>query len=78
LYKITAEEIVATNPELSAGLKEGQKLLIPAVASTETPVNIKPVSSNDKTHVVENSINIVKTLRIKNLINMVPNCCRLV
>jgi LysM repeat protein len=55
LYKITAEEIVATNPELSAGLKEGQKLLIPAVASTETPVNIKPVSSNDKTHVVEKS-----------------------
>jgi LysM repeat protein len=55
LYKITAEEIVATNPELSAGLKEGQKLLIPAVASTETPVIIKPVSSNDKTHVVEKS-----------------------
>jgi LysM repeat protein len=55
LYKVTAEEIVATNPELSAGLKEGQKLLIPAVASAETPVNIKPVSSNDKTHVVEKS-----------------------
>ena len=55
LYKISAEEIVSTNPELVAGLKEGQKLLIPATLSIEKQVDIKPITAGEKKHVVEKS-----------------------
>lgn len=68
LYKVTAEDILAANPEVANGLKEGQKLIIPAASGTGTakdPVKAPvkdPVKSPEKggdkggrTHKVEKS-----------------------
>lgn len=49
-YQISAEEILAANPELQNGLKVGQKLLIPAASGDVT----KPVQDQAK-HVVQKS-----------------------
>ena len=55
LYKITAEEIVAANPEVTSGLKEGQKLMIPAVAGAgvKNPSD-KPAKDPKETKAPEN------------------------
>ncbi len=52
LYDVTADQITENNPLVLNGLKEGQKLLIPA--NKEAKVSVKPVD-NQKTHVVEKS-----------------------
>lgn len=52
LYDVTADQIAGTNPEVLNGLKEGQKLLIPANKEAKKPVI--PVQ-NQKTHLVEKS-----------------------
>lgn len=68
LYKVTADDVIAANPEVTSGLKEGQKLLIPAVsgAGKEPVKNPKdnkapekttttPAAASGKTHKVEKS-----------------------
>lgn len=57
LYGVSAEEIIAANPELSAGVKDGQRLLIPAVttATVKTPTPTPAVDKNAKKHIVEKS-----------------------
>lgn len=52
LYNVTADQIAETNPEVLGGLKEGQKILIPANAEAKAPIK---VADNGKTHVVEKS-----------------------
>ena len=52
LYDVTADQITENNPLVLNGLKEGQKLLIPA--NKEAKVSVKP-ADNQKTHVVEKS-----------------------
>lgn len=54
LYGVSAEEIIAANPELAAGVKEGQRLLIPAAASTALP-QTPAIDKNGKKHTVEKS-----------------------
>lgn len=49
LYKVSAEELVAANPEVVTGLKVGQKLLIPVQAGD---VIIQP---SENTHTVQKS-----------------------
>lgn len=48
LYKVTADEIIAVNPEIANGLKEGQKLLIPAVAVVKDNKDPKEKTPKDK------------------------------
>lgn len=48
LYKVTAEDILAVNPEVASGLKEGQKLLIPAVSGAGTAAANAPVKDPAK------------------------------
>ncbi len=62
LYKVTAEEILAVNPEVANGLKEGQKLLVPAATASGTakdpvkdPKDNKTPVKGAKTHKVEKS-----------------------
>lgn len=58
LYKVTAEEILAENPELSSGLKEGQKVLIPAVAAKNEEKKTSTATDAiafQRTHTVEKS-----------------------
>lgn len=52
LYNVTANQIAESNPEVSNGLKEGQKILIPANNEAKAPG--KP-AANQKTHLVEKS-----------------------
>ncbi len=52
LYNVTAEQISETNPLVLNGLKEGQKLLIPANKEAKTSLN---PTDNQKTHLVEKS-----------------------
>ena len=52
LYNVTADQIAETNPEVLNGLKEGQKILIPANKEAKSPA--KP-ADNQKTHLVEKS-----------------------
>lgn len=58
LYKISADDIIAANSEIANGLKEGQKLVIPAVAGT-TPAPVK--DPKDKTPVKDPKTNPVPT-----------------
>ncbi|MDD2983427.1 MAG: LysM peptidoglycan-binding domain-containing protein [Crocinitomicaceae bacterium] len=52
LYNVTADQIAETNPEVLNGLKEGQKILIPA---TKEEKGSTKTGENQKTHLVEKS-----------------------
>jgi LysM repeat protein len=52
LYNVTADQIAETNPEVLNGLKEGQKILIPATRDDKASTKTGDIQ---KTHVVEKS-----------------------
>ena len=52
LYEVTADQIAETNPEVLNGLKEGQKILIPANKEAKKAAKS---GDNQKTHTVEKS-----------------------
>ena len=53
LYKVNQNEIIAANPDIGNGLKEGQIIKIPVKKlKAETALNVQPTTSNKKTHVV--------------------------